>query len=118
MVLRALVETRRDDVEIVLINTPGPVETSAHLYEFDSIHGRAQGSISHGEGWMDVGRGRIAMTHERDPAMIPHADHGVAVRGEGLIVVCGGSDCGVLPTVTFLGVRDVVCLRCGCEDWS
>ena len=28
MVLRALVETGRDDVEIVLINTPGPVETS------------------------------------------------------------------------------------------
>ena len=41
-----------------------------------------------------------------------------AVRGQGLMVVCGGSDCGVLPTVTFLGVRDVVCLRCGCEDWS
>ena len=41
-----------------------------------------------------------------------------AVRSEGLMVVCGGSGCGVLPTVTFLGVRDVVCLRCGCGDWS
>ncbi|MEC7438264.1 MAG: type I glyceraldehyde-3-phosphate dehydrogenase [Pseudomonadota bacterium] len=85
MVLRALVETGRDDVEIVLINTPGPVETSAHLYEFDSIHGRVQGSVSHGEGWMDVGRGRIAMTHERDPAMIPHADHGVDI-----VLECSG----------------------------
>ena len=82
MVLRALVETGRDDVEIVLINTPGPVETSAHLYEFDSVHGRAHGSVSHGEGWMDVGRGRIAMTHERDPAMIPHAGHGVDIALE------------------------------------
>ena len=85
MVLRALVETGRDDVEIVLINTPGPVETSAHLYEFDSIHGRAQGSVSHGEVWMDVGRGRIAMMHERDPAMIPHADHGVDI-----VLECSG----------------------------
>ena len=85
MVLRALVETGRDDVEIVLINTPGPGETSAHLYEFDSIHGRAHGSVSHGEGWMDVGRGRIAMTHERDPAMIPHADHGVDI-----VLECSG----------------------------
>ncbi|MEC8539346.1 MAG: type I glyceraldehyde-3-phosphate dehydrogenase [Pseudomonadota bacterium] len=85
MVLRALVETGRDDVEIVLINTPGPVETSAHLYEFDSVHGRAKGSVSHGEGWMDVGRGRIAMTHERDPAMIPHADHGVDI-----VLECSG----------------------------
>ena len=85
MVLRALVETARDDVEIVLINTPGPVETSAHLYEFDSIHGRARGTVSHGEGWMDVGRGRIAMTHERDPAMIAHADHGVDI-----VLECSG----------------------------
>ncbi|MEC8128987.1 MAG: type I glyceraldehyde-3-phosphate dehydrogenase [Pseudomonadota bacterium] len=85
MVLRALVESGRDDVEIVLINTPGPVEISAHLYEFDSVHGRAKGSVSHGEGWMDVGRGRIAMTHERDPAMIPHADHGVDI-----VLECSG----------------------------
>ena len=45
MVLRALVETKRQDVEIVLINTPGPVETSAHLYEFDSVHGRARAPV-------------------------------------------------------------------------
>ena len=52
MVLRSFIETQRDDVDIVLINTPGPVETSAHLYEFDSVHGRARGSVTHGEGWM------------------------------------------------------------------
>jgi glyceraldehyde 3-phosphate dehydrogenase len=85
MVLRALVETQRTDVEIVLINTPGPVETSAHLYEFDSVHGRARAPVSHGEGWMDVGTGRIAMTHERDPSMIPHADHGVDI-----VLECSG----------------------------
>ena len=85
MVLRALVETQRKDVEIVLINTPGPVETSAHLYEFDSVHGRARAPASHGDGWMDVGTGRIAMTHERDPSMIPHADHGVDI-----VLECSG----------------------------
>jgi glyceraldehyde 3-phosphate dehydrogenase len=85
MVLRALVETQRKDVEIVLINTPGPVETSAHLYEFDSVHGRARAPVSHGDGWMDAGTGRIAMTHERDPSMIPHADHGVDI-----VLECSG----------------------------
>ena len=34
---------------------------------------------------MDVGRGRIAMTHERDPVMIPHADHGVDI-----VLECSG----------------------------
>ena len=85
MVLRALVETKRKDVEIVLINTPGPVETSAHLYEFDSVHGRARAPVSHGDGWIDVGTGRIAMTHERDPSMIPHADHGIDI-----VLECSG----------------------------
>ena len=85
MVLRALVESGRDDVEIVLINTPGPVDASAHLYEFDSVHGRAQGSVTHGDGWMDVGRGRIAMTHERDPSAIPHAAHGIDI-----VLECSG----------------------------
>ena len=85
MVLRALVESGRDDVEIVLINTPGPVDASAHLYEFDSVHGRAQGSVTHGDGWMDVGRGRIAMTHERDPSAIPHAAYGIDI-----VLECSG----------------------------
>ena len=85
MVLRALVESGRDDVEIVLINTPGPVDASAHLYEFDSVHGRAQGSVTHGDGWMDVGRGLIAMTHERDPSAIPHAAHGIDI-----VLECSG----------------------------
>ncbi len=85
MVLRALVESGRDDVSIVLINTPGRVEASAHLYEFDSIHGRAKGSVTHGDDWMDVGSGRIAMTHERDPARIPHAAHDIDV-----VLECSG----------------------------
>lgn len=42
MVLRAPAESGRDDAQIVLINTPGPVEASAHLYQFDSVHGRAR----------------------------------------------------------------------------
>ena len=41
MTLRAVQEMKRSDMEVVLINSPGPVETSAHLYEFDSVHGRA-----------------------------------------------------------------------------
>ena len=85
MVLRALVESGRDDVSIVLINTPGPVEASAHLYEFDSIHGRARGDVSHGDDWMNVGTGRIVMTHERDPAKIPHATHDIDV-----VLECSG----------------------------
>jgi glyceraldehyde 3-phosphate dehydrogenase len=74
MTLRALKELQRDDMEIVLINSPGPVETSAHLYEFDSVHGRAVDGVTTGADWMDIGLGKIHMSRERDPANIPHRD--------------------------------------------
>ena len=85
MILRALVESGRKDVEVVLINTPGAIDASAHLYEFDSIHGRARSAAAFGDDWMDVGRGRIAMTHERDPAAIPHTDHKIDI-----VLECSG----------------------------
>ncbi|MDA7599636.1 type I glyceraldehyde-3-phosphate dehydrogenase [Alphaproteobacteria bacterium] len=85
MTLRALVETNRDDIEIVLINSPGAVATSAHLYEFDSVQGRAIGDVSFGDDWLDVGRGKIHMTHERDPANIPHAAHNIDI-----VMECSG----------------------------
>ena len=40
LVLRAIVESGRKDIEVVAINDLGPVETNAHLLRFDSVHGR------------------------------------------------------------------------------
>ena len=39
-ILRAIVEAKRKDVEIVAINDLGTVETNAHLLLYDSIHGK------------------------------------------------------------------------------
>ena len=85
MTLRALAELHRDDMEIVLINSPGAIDTSVHLYEFDSVHGRSRGTVSYGADWMDIGRGKIHMSRERNPVDIPHRDHGVDV-----VLECSG----------------------------
>jgi len=82
LVLRAACESRRDDIEIVGVNDLGPVETNAHLLRYDSVHGRFPGEISTGDGWMDLGRGRIRVTAERDPAKLPWCDLGVDVALE------------------------------------
>ena len=39
-ILRAIVETARDDIVVVGINDLGPVETNAHLLRYDSVHGK------------------------------------------------------------------------------
>ena len=82
LVLRAAYESRRDDIEIVGINDLGSVEANAHLLRYDSVHGRFPGEIATGDGWMDIGQGRIAVTAERDPAKLPWRRLGVDVALE------------------------------------
>ncbi len=82
LVLRAAYESRREDVEVVGVNDLGPVETNAHLLRYDSVHGRFPGEITTGDGWMDIGRGKITVTAERDPAKLPWEKLGVDVALE------------------------------------
>lgn len=79
LVLRALYEAKRDDIEVVLVNDLGPVESNAHLFRYDTVHGRFPGKVTTGEDWMDIGLGKIKVTAERDPANLPHKDLGVDI---------------------------------------
>ena len=82
LVLRAAHETKSEDVEIVAINDLGPVATNAHLLKYDSVHGGFPGEITTGDNWMDIGRGKIAVTAERDPAQLRWRNLGVDVTLE------------------------------------
>ncbi|WDR04914.1 type I glyceraldehyde-3-phosphate dehydrogenase [Devosia rhodophyticola] len=81
-VLRAIIESGRTDIEVVAINDLGPVETNAHLFRFDSVHGRFNGTVIVDGDTIDVGRGPIKVTAVRDPAELPHAAMGVDIALE------------------------------------
>src|SRR5437016_14055957 len=81
-ILRAIAESGRRDIEVVGINDLGPVETNAHLLRYDSIHGRFPGEVTSGDDWMDIGRGKIRVTAERDPAKLPWRELSVDVALE------------------------------------
>jgi glyceraldehyde 3-phosphate dehydrogenase len=74
LVLRAVIESGRKDIEVVAVNDLGPVETNAHLLRYDSVHGRFPGEVRVSGDTIDVGRGSIKVTAERDPAKLPHKD--------------------------------------------
>ena len=57
LVLRALVESGRDDVKVVGINDLGSVEMNAHLLKYDSVHGTFQNDIDIDKDTMAVGAG-------------------------------------------------------------
>jgi glyceraldehyde 3-phosphate dehydrogenase len=82
-VLRALIETGRDDLEVVAINDLGPVESNAHLLRHDSVHGRFPGTVTVAGGAIDAGRGPIRVTAERDPAALPWGDVDIALECTG-----------------------------------
>jgi glyceraldehyde 3-phosphate dehydrogenase len=79
LVLRAIHESGRKDINVVGINDLGPVKTNAHLLKHDSVHGRFDGEITTGADWMDIGRGQITVTAERDPTKLPWKELGVEI---------------------------------------
>ncbi|MFO0437475.1 MAG: type I glyceraldehyde-3-phosphate dehydrogenase [Phenylobacterium sp.] len=81
-ILRSLVEHGRTDIEVVAINDLGPVETNAHLFRYDSVHGRFAGQVKVDGDTIDVGRGKIKVTAVRDPAELPHRELGVDIAFE------------------------------------
>jgi glyceraldehyde 3-phosphate dehydrogenase len=81
-VLRAIMESGRKDIEVVAVNDLGPVETNAHLFRYDSVHGRFNGEVKVDGDTIDVGRGKIKVTAERDPAKLPHKALGVEIALE------------------------------------
>ena len=68
LVARTIIESGRDDLEIVAINNRGPVDTAAHLFKYDSVHGRFGHDVKVVDGDIDLGRGPVKFTRATDPA--------------------------------------------------
>ncbi|MFA9476033.1 MAG: type I glyceraldehyde-3-phosphate dehydrogenase [Filomicrobium sp.] len=81
-VLRAIAESGRQDIQVVAINDLGPVETNAHLFRFDSVHGPYRGEVKTEGDTIDVGTGPIKVTAIRNPAELPHKELGIDVAME------------------------------------
>lgn len=83
-ILRAIVESGRTDIEVVAINDLGPVETNAHLLQYDSVHGRFPAAVSTTENSILVGDHEIRVTAIRNPEDLPWGDVDVALECTGI----------------------------------
>ena len=63
-----IAESARNDIEVVAINATGPIETTAHLLRYDSVHGRFPGEIRVEGDSIDVGNGPIKVYSTYDPS--------------------------------------------------
>ena len=83
-VLRGIIESGRTDIEVIAINDLGPVETNAHLLQYDSVHGRFPVEVKTTADSIDVGRGPIKVTAIRNPADLPWSDVDVVMECTGI----------------------------------
>ena len=81
-ILRAIVESARDDIIVVGVNDLGPVETNAHLLRYDSVHGKFPADVNIRDNNLDVGQGPIKVTSIRDPKDLPWKELDVDVAME------------------------------------
>ncbi|MCH5244797.1 MAG: type I glyceraldehyde-3-phosphate dehydrogenase [Lentimicrobiaceae bacterium] len=69
----------KPEVEIVAINGTLPFETRLHLLKYDSVHGRFNGEAHLENDHLVVNGHSIPLYLQRDPALIPWAQHDVDV---------------------------------------
>ncbi len=82
LVMRAIAEAKRGDIEVVAINDLADARTNAMLFARDSVHGPFPGHVSADGDFLVVDGHRVRVTAERDPAKLPHAEMGVDVALE------------------------------------
>jgi len=121
LTFRALLH--KDNVDVVAINDLTDTKTLAHLFKYDSMHGKFDGEVSAEDDALIINGKRIAVTAEKDPAQLPWAASGVEIvlestgrfvdpDGAGKHITAGAKHVvisapakGNIPTVV-LGVND------------
>ena len=69
---RALLQ--RDDIELVAVNDLTDTRSLAHLFKYDSVHGRYPGTVSAAEQGIEVDGRLIQVFASKDPAVLPWGD--------------------------------------------
>ena len=71
LVLRAIYESGRTDLEVVAINDLADAKTNAHLLKYDSVHGRFDHSVEAADGAIIVDGKKITVSAIKNPEELP-----------------------------------------------
>ena len=86
MVLRAIYEENRTDLQVIAINGLGGIDINAHLTQYDSAHGKFNASVAVDGNYLVVNGDRIRMYSTRNPLETPWGEHQVDV-----VLECSGA---------------------------
>ena len=86
MVLRAIYEENRTDLQVVAINGLGGIDINAHLTQYDSAHGKFNASVAVDGNYLVVNGDRIRVYSTRNPLETPWGEHQVDI-----VLECSGA---------------------------
>ncbi|MEL6770983.1 MAG: type I glyceraldehyde-3-phosphate dehydrogenase, partial [Bacteroidota bacterium] len=127
LVFRSILERQDDAFDIVAVNDLTDAGTLAHLFKYDSVHGRYPGQVSTwGDDHLQIDGDRFKVFSERNPADLPWGDLGcdVVIESTGIFrtrdkaalhleagakkVVISAPASGPIDATVVLGVNDDV----------
>lgn len=80
MIVRAAKkEGRGAEIDFVAVNDLTDTKTLAHLFRYDSVHGRYEGTVEAKSGSLVIDGDEVKVLSERDPAKLPWKDLGVEI---------------------------------------
>lgn len=79
LVFRSILERGDNDFDIVAVNDLTDAATLAHLFKFDSVHGRFPGEVSVEGDSLVINDDKFKVLSQRDPSQLPWGDLGVDV---------------------------------------
>jgi glyceraldehyde 3-phosphate dehydrogenase len=93
-ILRALNQRSGHNLEVVAVNDITDAKTLAHLFAYDSVHGKYRGTVVSKDGALEVDGKPIKVLAERDPAKLPWKDLGVELVIESSGIFRDKEKCG------------------------
>ncbi len=78
-IVRAALKAENEALEFVAVNDLTDAKTLAHLFRYDSVHGRFSGEVAVDGDDLIIDGARVRVLSERDPASLPWADLGVRI---------------------------------------
>ena len=88
LVLRAAVESKRNDIQVVAVNDLGSIQQNLHLLKYDSVHGAFISDLTTDGSDLIINDKVIKTSMERDPSKLPwkELDVDIVLECTGLFV--------------------------------
>ena len=79
LVLRASLEKTDSNIKVVAINDIGNINQNAHLFKYDSVHGKINKNIEVEENTMSINGNKVSFYANKSPEQIPWDECGVDI---------------------------------------